>query len=595
MPRRPAERRPQQLRGEGGRRFSRASAARASSMLLALLLPWLVPDSGHGCYGVIVGRGASADGAVLFGHNEQNGLSEFPNLHVIPPLEHAPGAPVRLRAGGLLPEARHTYGFIWSELPGLEFSDAYLNEWGVAVASDGCPSREDRRDLTDGGIGYMLRRLVVQRARTAREGVHLAGALVEQWGYSASGRTLVIADPSEAWLVALVQGRHWVAQRVPDDGVVLLPNVYIIGEVDLADTTQFLGAADLIDYAIERGWYDPAAGAPFRFRQTYYQPGAPDGRQGVGQELVMRSPASLAADGQWPFAVVPRRRLTVADVAAILRSHDRTAPLCSGSTQEAAVFQLRAGLPPAIGCVYWRAAAEPCTGLLVPWYAGITQIPAEYHRPVLVPEVLEVERHFEAAARATGPAWYACKSLQDAVNANRSARLAPVQDVQQRFEASLFAQQAATEARALSLYAQDPEAARAFLTRYSAAVAAQALELIAAMDTALRSGGPMPTAVAGPVVAGPAAARLAAPFPNPFNQEVVLPFELAAPGEVCLRILDLAGQELRALVSGVRAAGMHRASWDGRDARGNAAASGVYVAALRAAAVTYCRRVVLVR
>ena len=210
-----------------------------------------------------------------------------------------------------------TWAFFWSENPGLEFSDAYLNEWGVAVVSDGCPTREDdyatlvaAGEIRYGGIGYMLRRLVAERARTAREGVELAGKLVERFGYVDTGRTYVIADPREAWLVAVCAGRRWVAQRVPDDRVVILPNVHIIGEVDLADTDHFLASPDLVDYAVRRGWFDPGGRRAVQFPQGLLEradrrggPAALRGRQlvlGRTRVGVVREPLS--------FGVARRRR-----------------------------------------------------------------------------------------------------------------------------------------------------------------------------------------------------------------------------------------------------------------------------------------------
>ncbi len=187
-----------------------------------LLTLYLSGPPVYGCYAVIVGREASADGSVLVGHNEQNGGRRILNFRRIPRGRSSSGEVVRLRRGGELPQVDETAAFFWSENPGLEFSDAYLNEFGVAVVSDGCGSREDdyrtlvaRGEIRGGGIGYMLRRLVAQRARTAREGVLLAGRLVERFGYVDSGRTYVIADPREAWLLAVVRGRRWVAQRRP--------------------------------------------------------------------------------------------------------------------------------------------------------------------------------------------------------------------------------------------------------------------------------------------------------------------------------------------------------------------------------------------
>ena len=137
----------------------------------------------EGCYSIVVGKKASVDGCVIMAHNEDDGLPQIVNHHKIPRKKHSSGETVKLCNGGQLAQVRQTWAYIWSEMPGMLFSDSYLNEWGVSIASDNCPSREDKPEITDGGIGYMLRRLIAQRAKTAREGVLLAGKLVERFGY----------------------------------------------------------------------------------------------------------------------------------------------------------------------------------------------------------------------------------------------------------------------------------------------------------------------------------------------------------------------------------------------------------------------------
>ena len=180
-------------------------------LIIATLL--LLPASpAWACYAIVVGREASSDGSVLLGHAEQNSGRRMLNFRRVARQRHDAQAEVVLRRGGRLPEVPESWAFLWSEIPGTEFSDNFLNEWGVAVVSDYCPSREDdkaalirRGEIRQGGIGYMLRRLIAQRARSAREGVTLAGELIEQFGYVDSGRTYVIADPREAWLLAVVR------------------------------------------------------------------------------------------------------------------------------------------------------------------------------------------------------------------------------------------------------------------------------------------------------------------------------------------------------------------------------------------------------
>jgi len=290
----------------------------------------------YACYAVIAGKNATADGSVLFAHSELNFGQSFNNFRVVPGIAYEPGAEIQLTHGGMLPVLEESYSFIWSENFGIRGCDAYLNEWGVACASDGTHSVEDSRDkliergdIIDGGIGYLLRRQVARRARTAREGVHIVGALIKHFGCNFQGVTLTIADPNEAWVVSMAGGRHWVAQRVPDDEVVVLANVNIIEEVNLRDTINFLASPGLVEYAIKREWYDPKSGKPFNYKDAFDSPGngwfestnGCDARQWRGQCLVTGKTIPLPVKENLPFSVKANRKMTVQDMRDILSDH----------------------------------------------------------------------------------------------------------------------------------------------------------------------------------------------------------------------------------------------------------------------------------
>lgn len=451
----------------------------------AVLAVGLFSSSANGCYAVVVGKEASINGAVLLGHNEQNSGQHFLNFRKIPRIEHEDSETVKLRGGAEIPQVKESYAFLWSENPGLAYSDGYLNEWGVAIVSDGCPDRAvDLRELkaegqlVEGGISYMLRRLIAERAKTAREAVQIAGELIEQVGYPSS-RTLVIADSKEAWLLAMSRGKHWVAQRVPDDAVVLLPNVYVIGEVNLKDTANFLGSPDLIEYAIKKGWHDPADGDGFSFCRAYgrQRERLIDERQWRGQCLVTAKQIEKEPDRQLPFSVKPAHKLSVKDVIAILRFHGEGG-LCNEATQEAAVFQLRDNMPVDIGCVYWRCSAEPCISVLTPWYCGIIETLKEYYQPVEVKENLSLKFHFSKSEKFKpdeGHAWWIFKKLQDKVRADYKNRIGIVRAAWDDFEAKVFTDQSEIESKALELYKNNKSAARDYLTDYSHDVALRAV------------------------------------------------------------------------------------------------------------------------
>ena len=89
-------------------------------------------------------------------------------------------------------------------------------------------------------------------------------------------------------------------------------------------------------------------------------------------------------------------------------------------------------------------------------------------------------------------------------------------------------------------------------------------------------------------------------YPNPFNPETWIPYQLATPAEVTLTIYDMNGQLVRRLVVGHQAAGMYQsrtraAYWDGRNQLGEPVASGLYFYSLTAAEFSETRRMLILK
>jgi hypothetical protein len=93
----------------------------------------------------------------------------------------------------------------------------------------------------------------------------------------------------------------------------------------------------------------------------------------------------------------------------------------------------------------------------------------------------------------------------------------------------------------------------------------------------------------------PGATRLLPAHPNPFNPRTTVSFELARAGRAKLSVYSLDGRLVTVLADGEFAAGTVRRSWSGRDARGRAAASGVYLVRLEAGDVQAVQRVTLLK
>ena len=98
----------------------------------------------------------------------------------------------------------------------------------------------------------------------------------------------------------------------------------------------------------------------------------------------------------------------------------------------------------------------------------------------------------------------------------------------------------------------------------------------------------------------PEETALLANYPNPFNPETWIPYQLAESAEVTLTIYDINGQLVRRLAVGHQAAGMYQSRsravyWDGRNQLGESVASGLYFYTLTAGEFTATRRMLILK
>ncbi len=98
----------------------------------------------------------------------------------------------------------------------------------------------------------------------------------------------------------------------------------------------------------------------------------------------------------------------------------------------------------------------------------------------------------------------------------------------------------------------------------------------------------------------PQETRLLLNYPNPFNPETWIPFQLSLDADVSLTIYNLKGNIVRILDLGHLPAGSYTsrdkaAYWDGRNALGELVASGLYVVELRAGSRSFRARMMLLR
>lgn len=237
-------------------------------------------------YGIYIGKNHTADGvAYLAGYGDE------PSSHwleILPKRQHAADATITV---GVTPQAempgqqtpipqapetarniRVSYSY-YLGVP-APLTNGGLNEHGVAVRDIWSPSRQELIAMTpkdQTGPNYSdLARVVIERARSAREGVELIGRLIAAHGYSTyGGNSHMIADPDEAWVVIEFAGGKglWCAERLGPDSIRASRPGYI-GDIPDAPGENYLFPPHFFDTATQQGWYDPARG-PFNVNRIY--------------------------------------------------------------------------------------------------------------------------------------------------------------------------------------------------------------------------------------------------------------------------------------------------------------------------------------
>ncbi|MCK5149059.1 T9SS type A sorting domain-containing protein [bacterium] len=85
------------------------------------------------------------------------------------------------------------------------------------------------------------------------------------------------------------------------------------------------------------------------------------------------------------------------------------------------------------------------------------------------------------------------------------------------------------------------------------------------------------------------------PFPNPFNPETKINYQLAESGQVEITIYDMLGRKVKTLIDKQQTAGSYNIYWHGRDESGNQTSTGTYLIVLRTVNGVRTQKVVMMR
>ena len=409
--------------------------SKAILFVLTAALGFNAVDS-HACTNVLVTKGASIDGSnmisyaadshQLYGELYYKPAGVWGKDDMRPIYDWDSG-----KFLGYIPQVPRTYQRVGN-----------MNEHQLIIAETtygGRAELEDPKGIMDyGSLIYVA----LERAKTAREAIAVIADLANTYGYYSSGESFSIADTEEVWVMDLIgkgpdnKGIVWVARRVPDGYICSHANQARISTFPQDDPENCIFAPDVISFAREKGYFT-GEDKDFSFCDAY----APLDFSGM-RACEARSWAAfnILCDGKFtfedengnivtkdaydyidyamgydkskrfPLFVKPSRKISVKDVADVMRDHyegtpmDMTTDIGAGgnalpyrwrpmgfehdgkeyineraiATQQTGfwfVGQSRGWLPDEIGGVNWFGCDDAATSYLTPIYTSIYEIP----------------------------------------------------------------------------------------------------------------------------------------------------------------------------------------------------------------------------
>ena len=379
-----------------------------------------------GCTTLLVGKNASNDRSTMIARTDDGHFDEKKLIVVNPKQQKRKYRSVLSHVEIELPEEPLRY----TACPSVDPSNGIWAATGINAAGVGMTATETitsnprvlsadplvtlqkaksrKEKEVPGGIGEEdIVVLVLPYIRTAREGVLRLAQLLERYGtYESNG--IAFNDENEVWWMETIGGHHWIAVRVPDEVVVVMPNQFGLDNFDLGDAfgaqKNCLCSADLREF-IADNCLDLNQGGVFNPRNVFGSRRDHDHIYNtprawfMGRYLCPRRWRWDGPDADFtpesddiPWSFVPERKLAVEDVKYLLSSNYQGTPynpylnrdtglrgkyrsIGINRTGVTSVCQIRPGLPEPIKGIEWICFASTSFDALLPVYTCVEKMP----------------------------------------------------------------------------------------------------------------------------------------------------------------------------------------------------------------------------
>ena len=442
--------------------------------LFFVLIASILSVTAFSCTNFIITKGASADGSTMMVYT--NDGEWLYHLKMSPNQKHEKGEVIKFKIPGTdefleIPQPAETYKKLGFQ----------MNEHQVAIGETTFTGRENLWNKNLPLKYWHLMGLALDRSKTAREAIEVITSLVEKYGYGSEGESFSIIDPNEAWILEMIgtgdgkPGANWVAIKIPDGAISAHANKARIGTFPLDDPENCLYSENVIQFAIDKGYYDPTGGEEFAFNIAY-NPLSPDRlrycesrvwslfrRAAPEQEFSSDYHRGVEGTERYPLYIFPKNKLAIADIMDLVRDHyegteiDMTQgleagpfgtpqrwrplsweqnnktyswerPISTYNTCFSFIAQCQSELPNELGGICWFGFDDTYFTCYLPIYMGVKETPESFRRGNI--------RQYDPASM-----WWAMNFVSNYANLKYSYMIKDIRAVQKELEEQMIAEQ----------------------------------------------------------------------------------------------------------------------------------------------------------
>ena len=430
------------------------------------------------CTTIIVGKDMTADGSMMLARSSDFDAMMAINFEVHEDTSFGPTEFIAKDSKFRCPLPSEALGY--TALPDFQFpgewGSAGFNTAGVGMSSTETIFSSDKALAVDPYVENALAEnclynIILPYIHSAREGVERLGSLIEQYG-SAEGFGVGFIDDKEIWYLENACGHKWLACRMPKDFYFVTGNQSRYRDYDPTDKKNFLACADLIDFAQEKGLYDPKNGE-FDFHEAYSRDALLDTTYNYPrvwglQKMFSPKIHNDVTKNTFPVFAKAQSPITLEDMRTAFCFHyngtehdpylhkngkEPYRPVAIFRTTQTHILQVRPQLPKEIGCITYVALGMADLGVFLPLYQGVKSFPHAY---------LIGNNHADNES-----AYWKFRKVMTLGMKDYNTYAPVIKEAYQRLESENDLRQKEMEAKYLKLYKDQPMKAKDMLQKFS--------------------------------------------------------------------------------------------------------------------------------